>query len=241
MFGLALLCVSAAAALWVRPATASRGSSQHPRSRGAAMRGSASRRRISFRSWRGFQRGSERDEAAKIGAALTSVAARLRAGQSPTEAWRAAAKQLPSGAGKEMEILADGPAADSGARAERNLSQTSGALHAARAATELAHDLGAELAPVLETCAAGIEESARAEAERTAAFAAPRATARLLLALPLAGIVIGSLMGAGPVRLFVSSVWGALLVVTAGVLLLLGRVWIQRLLQRAQSAELGAT
>src|SRR5690625_3678429 len=159
MFGLALLCMSAAAALWVRPATASRGSSQRPRARGAARRGSRSRRRISFRSWRGFQRGSERDEAAKIGAALTSVAARLRAGQSPTEAWRAAAKQLPSGAGKEMEILADGPAADSGARAERNLSQTSGALHAARAATELDRALGAELGPGPETSAAGTQST----------------------------------------------------------------------------------
>src|SRR5699024_2848891 len=122
------------------------------------------------RTWRGSQRGHERDEAARIGAALTSVAARLRAGQSPTEAWRAAAKQLPTGAARELEALVGGPAADPGARAGAGRGQVSGALHAAQAATALADDLGAELAPVLETCAAGIEESARAEAERTAAF-----------------------------------------------------------------------
>src|SRR5699024_12878945 len=101
--------------------------------------------------------------------------------------------------------------------------------------------LGSEFATVLVLCAAGSESSARAEAVRSAAFAAPRATARLLLALPLAGIVIGSLMGAAPIGLFVSSIWGALLHVSAGVLLLLGRIWIQRLLQRAENAESGAT
>jgi len=241
MLGLILLCMSAVAALWVRPAPPPWSSSNHPRHRRTDRPGPASRWRNCFRNWRGSQRGHERDEAARIGAALTSVAARLRAGQSPTEAWRAAAKQLPTGAARELEALVGGPAADPGARAGAGRGQVSGALHAARAATALADDLGAELAPVLETCAAGIEESARAEAERTAAFAAPRATARLLLALPLAGIVIGSLMGAAPIGLFVSSIWGALLLVSAGALLLLGRIWIQRLLQRAENAESGAT
>ena len=241
MLGWILLCMPAVAALWVRPAPPPWSSSSQLRQRRTGRPGAASRLRISFRNRRGFQRGHERDEAARIGAALTSVAARLRAGQSPTEAWRAAAKQLPTGAAQELAALAGGPTADPGARPGAGRGEASGALRAAHAATALADDLGAELAPVLETCAAGIEESARAEAERTAAFAAPRATAKLLLALPLAGIVIGSLMGAAPISLFVSSIWGALLLVTAGALLLLGRIWIQRLLLRAENAESGAS
>lgn len=239
MFLLVLLCLSSIPALWVKPAPSSWACSR-PTELSESLR-SAPRKWSRIRGWRRFWRGHERDDAAKIGAALTAVAARLRAGQSPAEAWGAAAKHLPGGAAQELGALAGDEVAGSSTRSGGTRGRIGGALHAARAATELADDLGAELAPVLETCAAGIEESARAEAERTAAFAAPRATARLLLALPLAGIVIGSLMGAGPIRLFVSSVWGALLVIAASVLLLLGRVWIQRLLRRAENAELGAS
>lgn len=182
------------------------------------------------------------DDAALLGAALTAVAARLRAGQTPHAAWAASLEGLPGRIAQGLEAVgADAmmcSAHPRGGRAEHPPPgrQIAGALRAAQAATQLAEDLGTELAPVLHACAEGIEESARASADRVAAFAGPRATARLLLALPIASLIIGSLIGARPLELFTSSAWGAALAGAAGALLLAGRWWIRRLLHRAETA-----
>lgn len=214
---LVLLLLCSAAALWVKPTA--RAPAPNPRRPAGAW--------IGRRLRRSRQRGQGRDDAAVIGAALTSVAARLRAGQGPDSAWGEVIATLPEHLATRMMRLGQTHTASQAETA------TGSALHAAEAATRLAQELGTELAPVLEACAEGIEESARAAAERDTAFAAPRATARLLLALPLAGVVLGAVMGARPWALFTSSLWGGLLAVTAAVLLLVGRWWIARLLERA--------
>src|SRR5699024_12399038 len=64
--------------------------------------------------------------------------------RSPTEAWRAAAKQLPTGAAQELAALAGGPTADPGARPGAGRGEASGALRAAHAATALADDRSEE-------------------------------------------------------------------------------------------------
>ncbi len=225
-----VLALCAAVGLWLVPAA--------PRTHGGVEGNFAHRSRLGKRiragRWRGKQN-LHRDEAAIVGAALTSVAARLRAGQSPRAAWYEVAKSLPEPFSIDIQELGNG------AGSAHRTGRMGPALNAADAATRLAQELGAELAPVLEACSEGIEESTRARAERNAAFAGPRATARLLLALPVAGVGLGSLMGAGPVVLFTSSIWGALLAVAAAFLLLVGRWWIRRLLQRASTAGEGAT
>lgn len=168
----------------------------------------------------------QRDEAALIGAALISVAARLRAGQSPTAAWVGALESLPEPIARELDSVAH-----EGGVGRPHMP----ALHAAGAATRLAEELGADLAGVLDACAEGIEESTRAQADRDAAFAAPRATAHVLLALPLVGVGVSAIMGARPWVFFTSTWWGILLALMGSGFLLAGRWWIRRLLDRARS------
>lgn len=179
---------------------------------------------------RGRRREDPRDDAAHIGAALTSVAARLRAGQSPERAWTDVAEGLPPRLGSAL-----GAFTRSQRQRSAGFAMDSPALAAALAATDLAHDLGAELAGVLETAAQGIEESARAHAERETALAGPRATARLLLALPGLGLVVGTLIGARPWELLTTTVWGGLLLITAAGLVATGRAWIARLTAQAEA------
>jgi len=166
------------------------------------------------------------DDAAAVGAALTNAAARLRAGQSPTAAWAAVAQTLPDHLARPLVAIGHGA----------HVEAEGEALAGAQAANRLARELGAELAPILESCAEGIEEAARARTEREAAFAAPQATAKLLLALPLAGVAMAALLGARPWELFLSGPWGALLAAGAGALTVLGRVWIARLVEGAARA-----
>jgi len=176
------------------------------------------------------------DDAFVVGRALMSVSARMHAGQSPHRAWAEVSETLPGDLAAGFVSL--GTVAYQGTQPH-----TSVALDAARAATGLAHELGAELAPVLESCAHGIEESTRAHDEREAALAAPQATARILYALPLLGVVVGTLMGANPIRLFTTSVVGGLVACAGGALTLVGRWWIKVLIDRAGLAppELGTT
>lgn len=177
-----------------------------------------------------------RNDAAVIGAALTAVAARLTAGQSPADAWRATLQALPDHLTRAIEDLVVDTSSRPRVGDAPPRREVRDALRAARAATVLARELGTELAPILHACATGIEESARASAERGVAFAGPKATARLLLALPIAGVFLGSIMGADPLGLFTTTVWGAALGVAAGILVVFGHVWITRLLHRAERA-----
>lgn len=225
---LTILATCAATALWVKPPPPT--AVLPTPDEGSFRRG---RRGGKFRfPWASGARPAHRDDAALIGAALTSVAARLRAGQSPHGAWRAGLENLPGTMARDMMALASAGSNRGGPHGHTNAT-----LNAAWAATRLAQDLGAELAPVLEACAEGIEESARAHSERQTAFAGPRATARLLLALPLVGVGLGTLMGASPLSLFVSSIWGGLLACAALTLLVIGRGWIHQLLRKARTVS----
>lgn len=118
------------------------------------------------------------DEAFIVGRGLMSVAARLQAGQSPPRAWSDVAATLPTGLRRGFKQLNTTNPGEGG---------LSPALDAAHAATGLAHELGAPMAPVLDSCAHGIEEATRAQAERDTALAAPQTTARILFLLPFLG------------------------------------------------------
>lgn len=220
---LALMLLTAGAYLWAHPRSAC---TERP-----GMSTTLARWRSRAKGWGPRRlRTVQRDDAALIGSALTGVAARLRAGQSPEAAWAAAAHVLPPHMGEHVRALQYG-----GGQPVRG--ELGHALLAAGAATRLARELGAELAPVLDACAQGIEESTRAQADRTAALAGPRTTANLLMWLPLVGVGIASVMGGEPWKLFTSTIWGALIAIIAAALLAAGRWWIRRMLHQANTTS----
>lgn len=108
---------------------------------------------------------------------------------------------------------------------------------AVQVAWELCVDRGAALSAVLNACERSALEWERLAAERVAALAGPRATARLLAALPFAVLVLGMLLGVNVVGTLVTTVPGWFCLAIGALCQLLGWCWIRRLLRRAAVAE----
>ncbi|MBC7517841.1 MAG: hypothetical protein H7248_03010 [Microbacteriaceae bacterium] len=102
------------------------------------------------------------------------------------------------------------------------------------AAWHVATAAGAPLAPTLRDFATSLRNLAQIQRDLRTALAAPAATARLVMGLPLVAILFGFALGFDPLAiLFGTPLGGACLVV--GVLLMLAaRGWNRALLARAQ-------
>ncbi len=92
---------------------------------------------------------------------------------------------------------------------------------------------GAPAADMILRYAAAQRDALDADRERRIAMAGPRATVRVLSWLPLIGVGLGLLIGVEPVDL-VAGLPGRLSIGSGVVLYLLGRVWMRRMMQRAQ-------
>ncbi|MBZ2197335.1 type II secretion protein F [Ruania sp. N2-46] len=110
--------------------------------------------------------------------------------------------------------------------------QVAGAIAACR----IAHRVGTPLADVLERCASGIVESAEAASARRTALAGPRSTARLLAWLPLAGVLLGTGLGADPLGVLLGGGIGGWCLVLGVGLVVAGRRWVATLVRRAERA-----
>lgn len=178
------------------------------------------------------------DGGARLAGLLVEVAALLRAGAAPDDAWRHALgtpvlDRVPTA--DQLAIALGGPV---GAR--RGTRGDGPPLGAVVAAARVADELGAPLAGVLEQVAAAIAAQAEAAAEVAAAMAAPRSSARVLAWLPLAGLLLGTVLGADPVGVLLGGGPGSAAGVAGVVLMVAGRRWAAMLLRRAARAGVGA-
>jgi len=98
----------------------------------------------------------------------------------------------------------------------------------------MATELGAPLAPVLDTVAQALAADAEAEAELGAALAGPRASASLVGWLPVFGLVLGVLVGADPVQVLTDGRFGTAAGVVGAALFVAGRMWSRALVDRAR-------
>ncbi|WP_077489017.1 type II secretion system F family protein [Sinomonas mesophila] len=101
------------------------------------------------------------------------------------------------------------------------------------ACVETAEASGSPLAAVLDRLAAHFEADADAAAARAVALAGPKATAKVLSVLPVAGLGLGILMGADPFGLLISTPLGAGCLGLGALLMLVGRWWSSRLVNAA--------
>jgi tight adherence protein B len=67
----------------------------------------------------------------------------------------------------------------------------------------------------------------------TAELAATRASGRLLMFLPLFGILTGIWIGADPINWFVSTLWGRLALLVGLALQVFAALWLRRITSRA--------
>ncbi len=104
------------------------------------------------------------------------------------------------------------------------------------AAARLAHSSGVPLADLVSALARveAVRESARLAV--TVAMAGPRASARLLGWLPVAGLVVGAIVEPRTITVLATTQLGWALVVIAVTLMTIGRRWMAALLRTAAVA-----
>lgn len=98
----------------------------------------------------------------------------------------------------------------------------------------LAEYTGMPLASVLNRLADALEAGEDADQARQAASAGPKATARLLAWLPVAGLGIAHLLGASLTELL-STPTGWVLALSGVALAVIGRAWSQRMIRTAET------
>ncbi|MGN6303103.1 MAG: type II secretion system F family protein [Angustibacter sp.] len=160
---------------------------------------------------------------------LDMVGAQVRAGAAPVDAWAAALDVVVPGGG----TAAAEPMTDLLRWASRDAACGLPARSAA-AAWRLAQRTGAPLADLLDTVGATVRADRADRAAVEAALAGPRATSRLLLALPVAGIALGELIGAAPLHVLLATPAGRACALTGLGLLVTGRWWMRRLVRTVE-------
>ena len=108
------------------------------------------------------------------------------------------------------------------------------------AAARLAGDVGAPLGGVLDAVSGALVAEAEARAEREASLAGPRATAQVLMWLPVLGALLGWALGADPLATATDGGAGTAAVSLGVLLLVAGRLWTARLVAAARAAGEGA-
>lgn len=161
----------------------------------------------------------------------------VAAGVAPASAWRHVAGAARPADARLDDLVARLDAAQPLSSALPEVARDAGEpWRALAAAWAVAAESGAPLAPALAAYATALRDRAAAERDVVVALAGPRATARVVLLLPLVAVVLALLMGVDlltalqqPLAI-ASVVLGLLLVVAA-------RWWITRLLRAAAPAS----
>jgi len=163
------------------------------------------------------------------------LAVLLEAGLAPLAAWEhlgtadpvaarvAAAGRGDALAGGILEATRDDPAASDWA--------------CVAAAWRVATDSGAPLAATLARLGEVLVATDDARREVAIALAGPLATSRIVLALPVLGLLGGALLGVDTLGVLVTTPPGWFCLIAGGGLLLVARSWMRRLVARARDAD----
>lgn len=181
-----------------------------------------------WRRRQGAARGTSTAEA--VVELAEAMAAELRAGQPPPAALAAAVDAVPlpvlpatlvaaAHAGGPVADLLDVAATAPGAAG----------LHAVAACWRVSAQSGAGLARGLEGVVVGLRDECDVVREIHGQLAAPRATGRLLALLPVFGWLMGSMLGAHPVAVLLTTPYGWGCLALGVPLQLTGWWWMERL------------
>ena len=172
------------------------------------------------------QPGGEADALAGL---VESLAVLLDAGLTPRSAWQASAA---NGVHPIAVVVARSALAQTSCAQALLEEAVTDDVRAIAAAWQVAEQSGAPLGHALRTVAETLREVAEAERETDVALSGPRATARLVSWLPLAGAAMSVALGADLVRA-VASASGLIAVGGGALLMLCGRLWMRSLVKRA--------
>ncbi len=162
--------------------------------------------------------------------AVQTLAVLLQAGAVPVVAWR----HLADTDDPQARAVVD--RVDRGVQLLDAMEAEGGAWVDLAAAWEIATTVGAPLAEVLRTIAETLRDAAAAADDVRIALAEPAGTARLLLWMPFAGLLLGFALGFDTIGVIFGNVLGAACVVLGLLLVVAARVWTARLLRQARPA-----
>jgi tight adherence protein B len=155
------------------------------------------------------------------------MAAQLRAGRSAPQALEAAAVTCPELLPAARQLHLGGNVAH--ALLEIPSAPAAAGLASAWATAEAS---GAALAGVVERVLSELQVQQEIRREVESQLAGPRATARLLSVLPVAGVALGFALGVDVPHTLLSTVFGLACLTAGGALALLGLAWVERLVAR---------
>lgn len=168
------------------------------------------------------------DTGAVAATSVQTLAVLLQAGAVPLTAWR------------HLGDTGDEHAAAVVGRVEQGMplvvaiESEGGAWQDLAAAWEVATTVGAPLADVLRMIAETLRDAASAADDVRIALAEPAGTARLLLWMPFAGLLLGFALGFDTLSVVIGNPIGAGCVVAGLLLVAAARLWTRRLLRRAR-------
>ena len=181
-------------------------------------------------------RGAERERearAAEVIGMCAAVAGELRAGRQPVQALLAVRAPDLGSAGSAVPAAARyGGDVPEALRAAARLPGAEG-LAGVAACWQVAVEGGAGLAAGLERIAAGLRARRDQREELRAQLAGPRATALMLALLPVCGLLMGSALGADPLRVLLHTPAGWACLLVGGLLEWGGVVWTARIVAAA--------
>ncbi|BDR55351.1 pilus assembly protein [Bombiscardovia apis] len=114
---------------------------------------------------------------------------------------------------------------------QENDKQVRAVAYALAVSCKLSSLLGCEASRCLDAVGAAHRRMARLAQAKDAAFAMPKATMKLLTALPLLTLAFGSLLGARPLAFLLKPGIGTLCLIFGGVSYALGLLWMRALLK----------
>ncbi|MET9231473.1 type II secretion system F family protein [Lentzea sp. NPDC003310] len=175
---------------------------------------------------------AQQQAAEALSSGLGGVIDELRAGAHPAQAAEGAAEDTPAPAKEVLRAAAS--AARLGGDVERTLRELRQPL-LGKAVEQLARAWhvsarhGVALADVLDATRLDLDQRAAFARQVHARMAGPRASAVVLAVLPVMGVLLGELSGAGPVHVLTGTVPGQVLLVLGAVFGAAGIWWTQRI------------
>jgi tight adherence protein B len=192
---------------------------------------------LRYRRRRRLRRAS--DEGRALETALDVLVGELRAGSHPVRAFSVAADETAGAVAVSLRSVA--------ARARLGADVTAGLRAAARSSAlpahwdrlavcwQLAGAHGLAIATLMRAAQRDIAERQRFWARVAAGMAGARATAAILAALPVLGVLLGELIGARPLGFLLSGHAGGWLLAVGSTLACCGLLWSDRITDRLAS------
>lgn len=183
------------------------------------------------------RKGDPSAEQERVASLVQRLAVLLAAGVPPPSAW---GYLLPESGESDWPLLDEvvgrirsHGAADEAIHAVVGASPESAGWRGLAAAWRVASEAGAPLAPTLADLAGSLRDLAETDREVQVALAAPVATARMVMALPVVGVLFGLALGFDTLGTLFGTPIGLVCLGLGGALMLVARLWNRRLVSSA--------